>query len=134
MGLFDFLKKPNNPVKGKPSVPRKEKRYHQAGIRKLDKELAYQDAQISKIHEAERQYEQDKDIVALTAFWEGIWENGGLLFNGSKWTFRLPDLYIQQKQYDDALRIVKKIKNPAYRDKTVGYINKIQKLKAKQKQ
>lgn len=104
-----------------------------AEIRTMDNMLANQDAQLSKIQEAEKRYEQDKDIEALIAFWENIWANGGLLFNGSKWTFRLPDLYIKQKRYDDALKIVKRIKNPAYQDKAASYVEKIQKAKAKQR-
>lgn len=102
-------------------------------IRAMDKKLADQDAQLAKIQEAERQYEQDKDIDTLIAFWENVWANGGLLFNGSKWTFRLPDLYIKQKRYDDALRIVKRIKNPACKDKAASYIEKIQKAQAKKR-
>lgn len=101
-------------------------------IRAMDKKLADQDAQLAKIQEAESQYEQDEDIDTLISFWENIWSNGGLLFNGSKWTFRLPDLYIKQKRYDDALRIVKRINNPAYKDKAASYIEKTQKAQAKQ--
>ncbi len=131
MGLLDFLKKSNNSSKGDMPAPSKSKQYPQVETKKLDKKLEEQDDQLSKIQEAERKYEQNKDIVALIAFWENIWATGGITFLGSKWTFRLPDLYIKQKRYDDALRIVKKIKNPAYQDKAAGYIDKIQKLKQK---
>lgn len=62
-------------------------------------------------------------------FWENIWNNGGLLFNGSKWTFRLPDLYIKQERYDDALSILRRIRNPSYSDKKKSYIERIEKLK-----
>lgn len=103
-----------------------------AEIRAMDKKLAAQDEQLSKIQKAEKLYEEDNDIGSLIAFWENIWANGGLLFNGSKWAFRLPDLYIKQKRYDDALKIVKQIKSPAYRDKAASYVEKIQKAKAKQ--
>lgn len=100
-------------------------------IRAMDKKIASQDAQLSKIREAEKRFEQGEDIDALIAFWENLWENGGLLFNGSKWTFRLPDLYIKQKRYDDALRILKRIDNPAYQEKKKSYIAKIQTAKKK---
>lgn len=100
-------------------------------IRAMDKKLAGQDAQLSRIQEAEKKYEQDKDIDALISFWEKIWDQGGLLFNGSKWAFRLPDLYIKQKRYDDALRILKKINNPSYQEKKKSYIEKVQTAKKK---
>lgn len=100
-------------------------------IRAIDKIIFEQDAQISQIREAEEQYEKSKDIWALIEFWENIWENGGILFNGSKWTFRLTELYIKQKRYDDALRILKKINDPAYQKKKKTYIEKIQEEKKK---
>lgn len=96
---------------------------------KLEKELAAQDEQIRKINEAEGKYKDDID--ALIIFWEEIWKNGGLLFNGSKWMFRLPDLYIKQKRYDDALRILNKIKNPIYAEKKQSYYKRIINLKEK---
>lgn len=102
-----------------------------AEIRAMDKKLEEQDAQLSKIKEAEKKYAQDKDIDALILFWEKIWSGGGLLFNGSKWAFRLPDLYIKQKRYDDALRILKKINNPAYQERKKSYIEKVQSAKKK---
>ena len=73
----------------------------------------------------------DGNIDSLIKFWEDIWNNGGLLFRGSAWTFRLPDLYIKQKRYDDALSILRKIRNPSYRDKKASYIERIEKLKQK---
>lgn len=122
MGLFDFSKKKN-------ASPR-----HKAEgvISELDRELKAQDEQIASIHKAEKKFENDGDIEALILFWENIWKRGGLLFNGATWTFRLPDLYIKQKRYDDALRIVRRIKNPAYQDRAKGYIDKIQKAKSKE--
>lgn len=94
-------------------------------------QLAMQDKQLNEIRAAESKFEKDGDINSLVLFWESIWSSGGLLFNGSKWTFRLPDLYIKQKRYDDALRILKKIKNPVYQDKKCSYIAKIQTAKGK---
>ena len=95
--------------------------------------LEKQDIQLQKIHKAEELYKENKDIENLIAFWENIWENGGLLFNGSYWTFRLPDLYIKEKDYDKALCILEKINNPHYEDKKISYIKKIEKLKKKNK-
>lgn len=91
--------------------------------------LNAQDTQLKQIQLAEEQYAESGNIDALIAFWEEIWKSGGLLFNGSKWTFRLPDLYIKQKRYDDALRILKKIKKPQYQEKVQGYIEKIEKAR-----
>lgn len=115
MGLFDFMKKSSQK-----STPNH-----------LQETLADQEKQIALIHSAENKYEQDGDINALISFWEHIWNNGGLKFNGNKWIFRLPDLYIKQKRYDDALKILQKIKNPQYSDKKNSYIDRICKLKTK---
>lgn len=98
---------------------------------KLEKKLRAQDRQLSTIQKAEAAFESTGDIGALIEFWESIWENGGLLFNGSRWTFRLPDLYFKLKQYDDAIRILNKIKNPVYADRVSGYIQKANKAKEK---
>lgn len=94
-------------------------------IKELSEELKKQDEQIYSILNAEKKYECDKDIFALIDFWETVWKNGGLVFNGSKWAFRLPDLYIEQKRYDDALRILSLISNPQYKDKKRAYIEKV---------
>lgn len=95
----------------------------------LQAKLKAQSMQINSVQAAEKTFESDGNIDALIEFWENIWNNGGLLFNGSKWTFRLPDLYIKQKRYDDALRILRKIRNPYYIDKKNSYIERIEKLK-----
>lgn len=100
---------------------------------KLIEKIDLQDAQIESILAAEASYEKDSNIDVLISFWADIWENGGLLFNGSKWTFRLPDLYIQQKRYDDAIRILSLIKDPAYKDKKESYLLKVQSKKEKTK-
>lgn len=97
----------------------------------LNEQLKSQDEQLESIKNAEKKYELDGNIDSLIKFWEDIWNNGGLLFRGSAWTFRLPDLYIKQKLYDDALSILRKIRNPSYRDKKASYIERIEKLKQK---
>lgn len=97
----------------------------------LNEQLKSQDEQLESIKNAEKKYELDGNIDSLIKFWEDIWNNGGLLFRGSEWTFRLPDLYIKQKRYDDALSILRKIRNPSYRDKKASYIERIEKLKQK---
>lgn len=98
----------------------------------LQETILKQDKQIQAVHDAEEKYNSTGDLDALIAFWENIWRTGGLIFNGSKWTFRLPDIYIKEKRYKDALRILSKIKNPQYSEKKRAYIEKIKKLSAKQ--
>ena len=63
-----------------------------------------------------------------------LWENGGLLFRGSKWHFELADLYITVGRYNDALCFVKKLKRERkeYADKADSYIAKIKRLIEKQ--
>ena len=99
----------------------------------LSDKLDAQDKQLKEIHMAEEQFENTGDIGTLIEFWEGIWDNGGLLFIGSKWAFRLPDLYIKIQDYDNALKFLRKIKNPAYKEKANSYIEKVAALKAKKK-
>ena len=102
-------------------------------IRKLQRDLKAQNKQLEQIKYAESYFEKTGDIGFLVEFWEGIWKSGGLLFDGSKWTFRLPDLYIKIGEYDKALAILKKIKNPNYIGKRDSYINRVKALKSKQK-
>lgn len=102
-------------------------------LKNLEATLAKQDRQIKEIQNAEARYKSDGNIESLIRFWEDLWENGGLTFNGSKWTFRLPDLYIKQKQYDEAIRALKKIKNPIYKEKKESYLEKTKSLKGKSK-
>ena len=120
MGLFGFKKKP----KSESSHVRIEKERQE-----LNNSIKKQDKQVESIFAAENKFESDGDIDSLILFWEDIWASGGLLFNGSKWTFRLPDLYIKQKRYDDALRILKMIKNPSYKEKVDSYVEKIERAK-----
>lgn len=93
--------------------------------------LKQSNEQLAAIQAAEGKYKNDLDVESLILFWENIWANGGLLFNGSKWTFRLPDLYIKQKRFDDAIRILDMIDNPAYQDKRILYMEKIKTKKEK---
>ena len=120
MSLFNFTRKK------KSTAPESE-------LLKLNTALAEQDRQLAVIRDAEDRYERDKNIDALISFWEQIWNQGGLLFQGSKWTFRLPDLYIKKKRYDDALKILEKIKNPSYQDKKRSYIERVKALRSKTK-
>lgn len=99
----------------------------------LSARLEAQDQQLAAVHQAEEAFANTGDIGSLIEFWEDIWANGGLLFNGSRWTFRLPDLYIKIEDYDNALRILGQIKNPEYQEKVYSYIERVTKLKLKQK-
>lgn len=71
--------------------------------------------------------------LAYTKYWEALWENGGLKFEGAGWHFELPDLYIMAKRYDDALTFVTELKHskPSYAIKADSYINRIETLKEK---
>lgn len=96
--------------------------------------LHNQNVQIKAVQEAERKYKEDKDLDWAINFWEDIWENGGLIFEGSRWMFMLPDLYIKAKRYDDAIKIcntIKKTRKSYYHDKADAYIEKIQERKRK---
>ncbi len=87
--------------------------------------LDLQDKQLAAIQKAEAQYKEDNNIDTLIAFWEGIWNKGGLAFDGMHWMFRLPDLYIKVKRYNDALQILDRITKPMYADKVTAYRAKI---------
>lgn len=83
------------------------------------RKLKDQDRQIGAVQKAREKYNEDKDLNSYIAFWEMVWATGGLKFEGAKWHFELPDLYIKAKRYDDALAFVVKIKKtkPLYSDK-----------------
>ena len=106
-------------------------------LKKIDSEgyrvLKTQNQQISAVQKARDKYREDKDLDSYISFWEMIWENGGLNFEGAGWHFELPDLYIKAKRYDDALAFVIKLKKtkPTYASKSDAYIKKIEELKAK---
>lgn len=101
----------------------------------LFRTLKNQDQQLEAIQSARKQYDEGKDINSYIAFWEMLWENGGLLFSGSKWHFELADLYIAAKRYNDALCFVKKLKRDRkeYADKADSYIARIERLVEKNK-
>lgn len=73
----------------------------------LDRIIAEQDKQLASILKAEQTYKGDN--AALIKFWEKLWENGGLKFNGVKWTYRLVDLYVKEKRYDDAFKMLNQL-------------------------
>ena len=102
-----------------------------SSLKRIDKTkykaLKNQDEQIDAIFSAENEYKESQNIDELISFWEHIWDNGGLLFDGMKWMFRLPDLYIKVGRYEDALKILDRIKKPIYADKVVVYREKIAK-------
>lgn len=134
MGFFDFLKQePQKPVPVKQPKRIEDVVSDDPEIRRLQRELKSQDEQLEKIKRAESYFKETGDIDFLIKFWEGIWKSGGLLFSGSKWTFRLPDLYIKIGEYDKALTILKKIKNPYHIEKRDSYINRVKTLKSRKK-
>lgn len=106
-------------------------------LKKIDPEgykvLKTQDQQIAACQKAREKYSEDKDLDYYIGFWEHLWANGGLKFEGSGWHFELPDLYIKAKRYDDALEFCRKLKKtkPSYAGKADSYITKIEGLKAK---
>lgn len=106
-------------------------------LKKIDPEgykiLKTQDQQIAACQKAQAKYDEDKDLDYYIGFWEHLWANGGLKFEGSSWHFKLPDLYIKAKRYDDAHEFVKKLKKtkPTYASKADSYIIKIEGLKEK---
>ncbi|MDF2943901.1 MAG: hypothetical protein K0S01_2759 [Herbinix sp.] len=97
--------------------------------------LKSQDKQIKAVHAADDKYATDNDLDWIINFWEEIWKDGGPKFEGSGWMFRLPDLYIKAKRYDDAIAIVqeiKKTKGSYYSNKADSYITKIEERKTKE--
>ena len=63
-----------------------------------------QDRQLKSILKAAQIHKDEIDKLII--FWEDIWANGGLKFNGVKWHFRIVELYYKAKRYDDAWRIL----------------------------
>lgn len=107
-------------------------------LKKIDPEgfraLKTQDQQIAAVQKARKKYDEDKDMDSYIAFWEMVWKNGGLKFEGSRWHFELADLYIKTERYDDAFAFLRKLKRmkPTYSNKVDAYIKRIEELKAKQ--
>lgn len=106
-------------------------------LKKIDPELygrlKIQDQQIEAVTKAKEKFNEERDIDTYIAFWETLWKNGGLKFEGVGWHFELPDLYIKTKRYDDALAFLTKLKKlkPTYAYKADAYIKKIEELKSK---
>lgn len=96
-------------------------------------ELRTQDQQFAAVQKAREKYEIDKNLGQYIDFWEKVWANGGLKFEGVRWHFELSDLYIKAKRYDDALTFVKqlKVKKPTYSYKADAYIRKIENMRSK---
>ena len=122
-------KKKNELESRNESIMRELKRIDPEGY----KTLKTQDQQIAAVQQARAKYDSDKDLDSYIAFWEMVWANGGLKFEGAKWHFELPDLYIKAKRYDEALAFVTKIKKskPIYAEKANVYIQKIKERKEK---
>lgn len=79
-------------------------------MRKTQNDLSAQDQQLEAIKEAESRYKENKDIDALLAFWRKIWSTKkGLLFRGSHWLFRFPELLVKEKCYDEAWAFLNRI-------------------------
>lgn len=107
------------------------KQFDPDGYRKI----RAQDNQIKMIKDADEKYKEDKDLDWIINLWEKIWRDGGPIFEGAYWMFRLPDLYMNAKRYDDALSLCLHIKNTRqsyYRDKADYYMKKIEEKKAKE--
>ena len=97
--------------------------------------LKSQDKQIKAVQAADEKYAGDNDLDWIINFWEEIWKDGGPKFEGSGWMFRLPDLYVKVKRYDDAISIVQKIKKTKgsyYSNKANNYITRIEDQKTKE--
>lgn len=99
--------------------------------KELYDELLEQDEQLELIKKTEEEYKNDNDINKIISFWEEIWQNGGLKFNGSRWYFRIIELYISNKDYDKALKQLDKMNKPEYADRKKVFVEKINKLKNK---
>jgi hypothetical protein len=91
--------------------------------------------QLIMTQEIMRRYrEEEMSFEKYLAFWEHLWETDGLLFEGVRWYFELPDLYIQAHRYCDALKflqIIIEIK-PEYASKAEKYIRRIKELQVNQ--
>jgi hypothetical protein len=84
--------------------------------------LAAQDKQLAAIKDAEATLTGDD----LISFWENLWAGGGLLFNGTYWTFRLPELYIKAKRLDDAEQFIHTYPSAEYQDRADKMLADIQ--------
>lgn len=89
--------------------------------------LQLQDDQLALVKSKKDEYARTGDLDSYIAFWEQLWRQGGLIFEGSMWHFELADLYIKQKRFDDALAFLRMLreKKPSYSEKADVYIEKI---------
>lgn len=80
------------------------------------------------MQKAKDKYSEDKNLNAYIAFWEMIWANAGLKLEGTRWHFKLPNLYIKARKYDNVFAFVIKLKKtkPTYAYKSDSYTKKIQ--------
>lgn len=104
-------------------------------LRKLNNDdLAAQDRQLQKVQTAEAKYKETGNLEWYVAFWESLWEDGGLLFGSMKWWFVLPDLYFKQKRFDDVITFCEaiKVRDEYAIEKADKYIQRAQERKAKQ--
>jgi len=102
----------------------------------LYKSIKDQTEQLELFKAADTKYAKEKNLDWIISFWEKVWEDDGPKFEGTYWMFRLPDLYIQAKRYDDALAIITKIENrkeSSYSDRAKKYIEKVSEYKAKER-
>lgn len=106
---------------------RKSESDYDKTMKELRKALEAQNEQLARVQVAEERYKQGKDLIGYISFWEDIWQSGGLLFKGAFWTFRLADLYIKAKRYDDAIFFCQMIKtwDPDFAYKADKYIQRI---------
>ena len=95
--------------------------------------LKRQDAQIAAIYAAEERYKQDGNLEALVSFWNELWTNGGLLFNGSKMHFRAVELNLRVGNNDLAWSLLQKIslRHPEYNARVFKYRYTIMKRERK---
>lgn len=99
-------------------------------------ELINQDNQIELVQKAQREYGTNHDLNAYIAFWERLWAQDGLLFEGVKWHYELAELYIKAKRYDDAINFITRIlntKDEYYRSRGESMLEQIERLKRKGK-
>lgn len=85
------------------------------------KVLKEQDDQMIAINNAENQFKKDNNFDAIIAFWENLFKTTGLKFKSTTWIFRLVNLYILSKRYNNALIALQNVKNKAPLDKWKEY-------------
>lgn len=70
-----------------------------------------QDKQLELVQNAYNKYIDSKNLNEYITFWENLWRNGGLLFEGAKWNYELAKAYIKAKRYKDARNFIIYIMN-----------------------